>query len=85
MMKVTKDSNGEWVCADGTRVGDRIPNSRFYRAFCVDCGQPIRVLLGEILNSACNECFKPITYTLEELLNEGLTFHYFDDRNHFAN
>jgi ribosomal protein S27E len=85
MMEVTKDSNGEWFASDGTRAGDRIPNSRFFRAFCIECGQPMRVSSHEVLTSSCNDCFKPIKYTLEELLNEGLTFHYFDDRNKHAN
>jgi hypothetical protein len=80
-MEVTKDSSGEWVASDGTRAGDRIPNSRFFRAFCVECGQPIRVVSGEILSGVCNDCYKPMKYTLSELEDEGLTFHYFDDRN----
>ncbi len=80
-----KDVNGEWVAPDGTKAGDRIPNSRFFRAFCCDCGQPIRVSSKEIITGVCNECYKPLKYTLEELLNEGLTFHFFDDRNMNAN
>jgi len=80
-MKVIKDSKGEWVAEDGTRAGDRVPNSKFFRAFCTGCGQPIRVASEDILSGECNECFKPIKYTLEELQDEGLTFHYFDDRN----
>jgi ribosomal protein S27E len=85
MMEVTKDSNGEWVAPDGTRAGDKIPNSKFFRAFCVGCGQPIRVASEKVLSSECNECFKTLKYTLEELEEEGLTFHYFDDRNKHAN
>ncbi len=80
-MEVTRDSNGEWIAADGTRAGDKIPGSIFVRAFCVECGQPIRVSSNNILSGVCNDCFKPFKYSLKELEDEGLTFHFFDDRN----
>ena len=31
------------VAPDGTRHGDPIPGSRFFRDFCTVCGEPMRV------------------------------------------
>jgi len=45
---------------DGTRHGDAIPGSRFYRSFCAGCGEPMRMdadrLDREVL---CNDCDPP--------------------------
>ena len=60
---------------DGTwgRVGDPIPGSRFTRAFCADCGGPMRVFLLDLwpkgmppdrsgpLPVYCRECDPPHT------------------------
>jgi len=45
---------------DGTRHGDAIPGSRFFRSFCGCCGEPMRMdadrLNGEVL---CGDCDPP--------------------------
>ena len=43
------------AAADGTREGDRIEGSRFVRAFCCECQQPMRV---QTLNGRrwCDDC-----------------------------
>jgi hypothetical protein len=85
-MADVNDSN-ELIAADGTRAGDRIPGSKYVRAFCECCGEPMRVPTEKIV-SFCNVCKdnifgKTIKYTIEELWDEGLEFHFFDDRNFF--
>jgi hypothetical protein len=57
-MTTTKiDENGELFCVlDNTRAGDRIPNSRFVRAFCQHCQEAIRVPTERVLDSYCSEC-----------------------------
>ena len=50
---------------DGTAVGDAIPNSRYIRAFCFICKEPIRVHIRQAmlvqagLDPACDDCFSP--------------------------
>jgi len=41
------------------RTGEPIPGSRYYRAFCVCCGEPIRVSLnvdGGVTPARCWDC-----------------------------
>ncbi len=82
-----KDGEKELVASDGTRAGDRIPGSKYVRAFCECCGEPMRVPTEKIV-SFCHSCRnsifgKTIKYTMDELRDEGLEFHFFDDRNRF--
>jgi hypothetical protein len=47
------------TAADGTVHGDRIPGSFFYRSFCRECDEPMRVeegllVLGGVLCEVCN-------------------------------
>ena len=50
---------------DGTAAGDAIPNSRYFRAFCFLCKEPIRVHVRSAipvqagLDPACDVCFSP--------------------------
>ena len=46
--------------ADGTRRGDPIPGSRFFRSFCARCGEPMR-MEADLVNEhvLCNECDPP--------------------------
>jgi hypothetical protein len=70
------------VAPDGTRMGDKIPNSKYVRSFCIECQQPIRVSTENILSGYCEECNpepEGIKYTVQELEDENLRFHYFDD------
>jgi hypothetical protein len=61
------DENDELVAPDGTKAGDHIKGSRFVRAFCQHCEEPIRVPVEGILTSYCNQCepshksYKPTT------------------------
>ncbi|MCA9307230.1 MAG: hypothetical protein KDA16_11895 [Phycisphaerales bacterium] len=47
----------ELVAGDGTRRGERIEGSQYFRSFCEKCGEAIRVselmLLGE---NYCRDC-----------------------------
>jgi len=46
--------------ADGTRRGDPIPDSRFFRSFCARCGEPMRMEAGRVNEDVlCNECDPP--------------------------
>lgn len=36
--------------------GQSIPGSRFYRDFCVDCGEPMRVSLDRLKKGVENRC-----------------------------
>jgi hypothetical protein len=53
----------ERVYKDGTRAGDLVPGSKFYRAFCCGCGEPIRFAKREdtpprttAQSQCCNTC-----------------------------
>ena len=46
--------------ADGTRRGDPIPGSRFFRSFCARCGEPMRMEADRVNEDVlCNECDPP--------------------------
>lgn len=45
------------VAPDGTRRGDAIAGSRFYREFCATCGTPIRVRSEQTFRrNHCEDC-----------------------------
>lgn len=45
---------------DGTKHGDPIPGSRFYRAFCARCGEPMRVQEANLnRENMCSDCDPP--------------------------
>lgn len=43
------------VFADGTRLGDRIPGSKYQRSVCGYCRQPIRVKRASVFD-VCKAC-----------------------------
>ncbi len=82
-----ENKDNEIKYRDGTRIGDKIDGSKFVRAFCTECGEPVRASTSNVLTALCNRCKKLYAtkprYTLFELMEEGLTFRHFDDRNFF--
>lgn len=47
--------SGEKKASDGTKSGDKIPGSRWFRAFCSRCGEPMRVQDPTEIHF-CSEC-----------------------------
>lgn len=47
----------ELVAEDGTMFGDEVPNSRYVRNFCWDCGDPIRTTAAALVRPQyCHKC-----------------------------
>lgn len=44
--------------ADGTRIGERIPGSKYVRSICRKCRQPIRVRKVSLVDY-CTGCVEP--------------------------
>lgn len=50
----------ELIAPDGTKHGDPIPGSKFCRAFCERCGEPMRVHAGRLNRpNMCGDCDPP--------------------------
>lgn len=54
-MKSTLQKHHRILLADGTRVGEKIPGSRYERSVCVTCKEPIRVTLASLADY-CTRC-----------------------------
>ncbi len=53
---------GHLIAQDGTRYGDRIPGSDYFRDFCPCCETPMRVVKWRVTHgypTACRDCDPP--------------------------
>lgn len=55
-----RNKDNELVDENGLRIGDHIQGSKYFRSFCVECDEPIRVTTENLIDPICDRCSRQL-------------------------